>query len=227
MHRRSITPFYNLHLNLIPYFLQNWKTVLKCKEIALQDIQYRFNRNLTRVICISDTGGENNGSTALSCYSFSESDLGMQSVWAPTAAHHSGFVLPSYESGEIDLITLGQLSDSSCGTLKRLIKGDLKSGKGKNVSSEAKIYPFFVVLFLNSAAKVVDYCKSLPVTREVSHVRFLRSKTMLRSYHHITRELVDHAHEKLTLREVKLLAGNLNNDLFYFNPHHFEQIHVR
>ena len=50
---------------------------------------------------------------------------------------------------------------------------------------------------------------------------------MLRSYHHITRELVDHAHEKLTLREVKLLAGNLNNDLFYFNPHHFEQIHVR
>ena len=81
-------------------------------------------------------------------------------------------------------------------------------------------------MFLNSAAKVVDYCKSLPVTREVSHARFLRRKTMLRSYHHVTRDLVDHVHEKLTLREVKLLPGNLNNVLLYFNPHHFEQIYV-
>ena len=41
--------------------LQNWKTIQKCKEMALKDLKKL--RDIKRVICVSDTGGENNGST--------------------------------------------------------------------------------------------------------------------------------------------------------------------
>ena len=45
------------------FAIQNWKTIQKCKEIALLDLRERFCREITRLISISDTGGENNGST--------------------------------------------------------------------------------------------------------------------------------------------------------------------
>jgi hypothetical protein len=41
--------------------LQNWKTIQKCKDMALKDLKNL--RDIKRVICVSDTGGENNGST--------------------------------------------------------------------------------------------------------------------------------------------------------------------
>ena len=64
---------------------------------------------------------------------------------------------------------IGQLSDSSCGTLKRGIKNDLMSGRGiinLNVI-ELKI----VILSaknLNTAAKLVKYCQDQPILKEVN-----------------------------------------------------------
>ena len=42
---------------------KNWKTVQKCKEIALGEIRKKFQRDIKRLICVTDTGGENSGST--------------------------------------------------------------------------------------------------------------------------------------------------------------------
>ena len=42
---------------------QNWRTIQHCKAIALSDLRTRFDRSINRVISISDTGGENNGSS--------------------------------------------------------------------------------------------------------------------------------------------------------------------
>ena len=89
---------------------KTWKTVKKCKQIAISDLRERFARDFRRCITVTDTGGENNGSTvsaaimlilnnlniliqALCCYSFSEQDLSLESVWSPTAAHHSGNIM--------------------------------------------------------------------------------------------------------------------------------------
>ena len=86
----------------------------------------------------------------------------------------------------------GQLSDSSCGTLKRLLKNDLKSGKGKmhirDIFHQLKL---FSVMFLNTAEKIVNYCSDQPDLREVNQSRFLKSKTMSRKYYHMTKTLVE------------------------------------
>jgi hypothetical protein len=64
--------FVNKHLTwLAEYFFlsdhgdvpKTWRTIKKCKQIALSDLRSRFSRNLTRCITVTDTGGENNGST--------------------------------------------------------------------------------------------------------------------------------------------------------------------
>ena len=55
----------------------------------------------------------------------------MKAVWAPTAAHHSGMNIITKNVQLLkEIFFPGQLSDSACGTLKRGIKNDLKSGKG-------------------------------------------------------------------------------------------------
>ena len=48
--------------NNLKVFLQNWKTISKCKELALAELERIYGRQIKRVISISDTGGENNGS---------------------------------------------------------------------------------------------------------------------------------------------------------------------
>ena len=72
-------------------------------------------------------------------------DFQAKAIWAPTAAHHSGkknknkqgLSSNCHNFFQIFLNCLlifalaGQLSDSACGTLKRCIKNDLKSGKGR------------------------------------------------------------------------------------------------
>ena len=69
-------------------------------------------------------------------------------------------------------------------------------------------------MFLNSAAKVVEYCKDQPILREVSQQRFLRAKTMWRSYHHVTKDLVEAGSKaKHAKREVERLVGKLQ---YYF-----------
>ena len=42
---------------------KTWRTIKKCKQIALSDIRSRFCRDIHRCITVTDTGGENNGST--------------------------------------------------------------------------------------------------------------------------------------------------------------------
>ena len=78
----------------------------------------------------------------------------------------------------------GQLSDSSCGTLKRCLKNDLKAGKGTSSPQNtfilrelshslfcpvSKAYTFSVMV-LSSAVKVVEYLKLQPQIREVTSV---------------------------------------------------------
>ena len=144
----------------------------------------------------------------------------------------------------------------------------------------------YIVKVLNSATKVVNYCKSQPMLREVgcavfplcwystwfdktklvscetsqclqshhinnlirnkkflnlnidkncfkiivlqvSHAKFLRAKTVLRSYHHISRDMVEKdkqtEHEK---REVQTLVGNftLFKNLKIFIVIHFRSV---
>ena len=136
------------------------------------------------------------------------------------------------------LLFSGQLSDSACGTLKRLIKNDLKSGKSKTLfllfdiqntfcyfshGTILKCFPIhikliysylsknlisFAVKFLNTAAKVVRYCSDQPILREVTQSRYLTSKTMWRSYHHVTKDLVETGGKaRLARREVETLPG--------------------
>ena len=105
----------------------------------------------------------------------------------------------------------GQLSDSSCGTLKRLLKNDLKSGKGKmhirDIFHQLKL---FSVMFLNTAEKIVNYCSDQPDLREVNQSRFLKSKTMSRKYYHMTKTLVEEGNkEKHAKQEVLRLVGKL------------------
>ena len=61
-----------------------------------------------------------------------------------------------------------------------------------------------LVKFLNCAARVVKYCQDQPVLHEVTQSRFLKAKTMSRSYFHVTKELVevgcDLKHEVETLK---------------------------
>jgi hypothetical protein len=52
------------------FFLSNhgdvpktWRTITKCKQIGISDICTRFSRNINRCIAVTDTGGENAGST--------------------------------------------------------------------------------------------------------------------------------------------------------------------
>ena len=69
-------------------------------------------------------------------------------------------------------------------------------------------------MFLNSAAKVMEYCKDQPILREVSQQRFLRAKTMSRSYRHVTRDLVEAGSKaKHAKREVERLVGKIQ---YYF-----------
>ena len=42
---------------------KNWKTITKCKQISLHDLQSRLSRDIKRCITVTDTGGENSGST--------------------------------------------------------------------------------------------------------------------------------------------------------------------
>ena len=42
---------------------KDWRTITECKKIALADIRVRFSRDIKRLITVTDTGGENNGST--------------------------------------------------------------------------------------------------------------------------------------------------------------------
>ena len=66
----------------------------------------------------------------------------------------------------------------------------------------------FAVKFLNTASKVVDYCRDQPVLREVTQSRFLKAKTMWRTYHHVTKELVEAgSRAKHARREVERLVG--------------------
>ena len=66
----------------------------------------------------------------------------------------------------------------------------------------------FAVKFLNTASKVVDYCRDQPVLREVTQSRFLKAKTMWRTYHHVTKDLVEAgSRAKHARREVERLVG--------------------
>ena len=68
---------------------------------------------------------------------------------------------------------------------------------------------------LNSAVKVVEYLWNQPAQREVSHSRFLKVKTMFRSYHHVTKVLVESgAKAKHARREVERLVGSLFHEKF-------------
>ena len=49
-------------------------------------------REVLTVLHVTDTGGENWGSQPLAQYSWSEADLGVDSVWCPTTSNHSGTV---------------------------------------------------------------------------------------------------------------------------------------
>ena len=42
---------------------KTWKTITKCKQMGLADLQTRFSRQFTRCITVTDTGGENYGSS--------------------------------------------------------------------------------------------------------------------------------------------------------------------
>lgn len=79
---------------------------------------------------------------------------------------------------------------------------------------------FILAKFLNTAEKLVKYCRDQPVLREVNQSRFLKAKTMMRSYYHVTQALVETGNkEKHARREVVLLAGIYSGgiqDLFSF-----------
>ena len=42
---------------------KTWRSIIKCKQILLAEIRMRFLRDITRCIMVTDTGGENGGST--------------------------------------------------------------------------------------------------------------------------------------------------------------------
>ena len=42
---------------------KTWRSIRKCKQVALSDIKSKFSRNVIRCITITDTGGENSGSS--------------------------------------------------------------------------------------------------------------------------------------------------------------------
>ena len=42
---------------------KTWRTINKCKQILLADVQSRFSRVISRCVMVTDTGGENGGST--------------------------------------------------------------------------------------------------------------------------------------------------------------------
>ena len=66
---------------------------------------------------------------------------------------------------------------------------------------------FFLAKFLNSAARVVKYSQEQPLMRDVTHSKYLKAKTVFRSYHHITKIMVEGGRSTAG-REVECLAGN-------------------
>ena len=95
-------------------------TIRKCSQLAIQSVRSR-GRPVDKLFFVTDTGGENHGSTVLFQYSVSTEDYGAKSVWCPTTANHSG-----------------QPSDSTGGTFKRWLTSQATAGNlsGRNTASQ-------------------------------------------------------------------------------------------
>jgi len=92
-------------------------TVQYALHKALQDVQQKF--AVTCIRKVTDRGGENWGTQALSKYSqYGDVDI----VWAPTCENHSG-----------------QPSDSSGGTCKKDIRDETKAGRLEGVNTAAEL----------------------------------------------------------------------------------------
>ena len=63
---------------------------------------------------------------------------------------------------------------------------------------------------MNTAEKIVKYLQEQPTLREVNQSKFLKSKTMSRSYFHVTKELVlTGSREKHAKQEVSRFIGDI------------------
>ena len=71
-------------------YFQNWKSIRACYQFTLDEIRRTQGRQIKRVLAVTDTGGENWGTSPLCQYSFFEQDFKVSAIWCPTAAHHSG-----------------------------------------------------------------------------------------------------------------------------------------
>lgn len=193
------------------------------------------------MISISDTGGENNGSTALCCYSFSQSDCAVRSIWSPTAAHHSGIMKKKiiiealtyfykiFFSKNIHVYWRSIEWFKLWNTQKVHQKWPEGRKRLKTIITNFycgtitiwNLILLYIVKVLNSATKVVNYCKSQPMLREVGCAVFPLcwystwfDKTKLVSCE--TSQCLQSHHINNLIRNKKFLNLNIDKNCFVF-----------